>query len=352
MILDSDLRVRLGALDLEVALRAEAGEVVALLGPNGAGKSTVLRALAGLLPLDQGYVEIDGRRFDDPGARRSVPPEGRPVGMVFQDYLLFPHLSLLENVAFGPRAQGMDKAAARERAHGGLERVGLGELVQAKPRSISGGQAQRVALARALATEPRLLLLDEPFAALDAGTRLSVRRDLRTYLARFPGVTILVTHDMVDALALAQRVVVLEAGAVIQSGTFEQIATRPRSRYVADLVGVNLLRGTGRGTTVDLGHRAEVVVAEPSRGPVLVMIQPSSVTLHRLAPESSARNVWPCVVTGIDALGSRVRIQLEVTGGMPLTAEVTPAAVAALGLEERASVWASVKATEVVVYPA
>ncbi len=231
-----------------------------------------------------------------------------------------------------------------------LDRVGIGELAGAKPRRISGGQAQRTALARALATEPRLLLLDEPLAALDVGTRTAVRRDLRRHLDEFDGATVLVTHDALDALALADRVVILEDGSVTQTGTLAEVTTRPRSGYVADLIGMNLLRGDAQGTIVVLSdHHTRLVVAEPVDGPVLALIHPNAVSLHRREPEGSARNRWREQITGFDLLGDRVRVRLD--GEVPLVAEVTPAAVAEMGLSEGESVWASVKATEIVTYP-
>jgi len=346
----ADIRLTLGAMDLEVALQIEPGEVVALLGPNGAGKTTVLNALAGLLPIGSGRIAIDGQVVDEPAAGTFVLPEERPVGVLFQDYLLFPHLTVLENVAFGPRAAGVGRSEARERAQGLLDRVGIGDQAHERPRAISGGQAQRTALARALATEPRLLLLDEPLAALDAGTRTSVRRDLRRFLRDFEGATVLVTHDALDALALADRVVILEGGAVAQSGTLAEVTTQPRSAYVAELIGVNLLRGWGEGHTVTLpDRRARVATASPVDGEVLVLVQPNAVTLHRHRPEeASARNVWHERITGFDLLGDRVRVRLA--GDVPLVAEVTPATVAAMGLEEGLEVWAAVKATEVTTY--
>ena len=218
-----------------------------MLGPNGAGKTTLLRILAGLLSPDEGRVVLDGRVLDDTSTGEHVPPEARPVGVVFQNYLLFPHLSALENVAFGLRSRGVPKAEARARAAEWLDRVGLAEFRASKPKQLSGGQAQRVALARALATEPRLLLLDEPLAALDASTRLETRRELRRQLDGYDGVRLLVTHDPMEAIALAERLIVLEAGRISQTGTPQEISERPRSRYVADLVGVNLFRGRAAG---------------------------------------------------------------------------------------------------------
>ena len=188
---------------------------------------------------------------DEPTTNTYVVPERRGVGVVFQDYLLFPHLSVLENVAFGLRSRGTSRAEARRRAADWLASVGLADRGGAKPSALSGGQQQRVALARALVIEPRLLLLDEPLAALDVGTRTELRRDLRMHLATFPGVRVLVTHELLDAVALADRLVVLEHGRVAQTGTVADVATRPRSRYVADLVGINLFHGYGHGNAVE-----------------------------------------------------------------------------------------------------
>jgi molybdate transport system ATP-binding protein len=346
--LAADVGVCLGGLDLDVTLDAAEGETVAVLGPNGAGKSTLLRALAGLVPLERGLVAIDGVRVDDPANNTFVVPEQRNVGVVFQDYLLFPHLSVLENVAFGLRSRGSGRTEARRRAMEWLARVGLDDRAEVKPTVLSGGQQQRVALARALVTEPRLLLLDEPLAALDVGTRTELRRDLRTHLATFAGARILVTHDLLDAVALADRLVVLEHGRVAQSGSVADVAGRPRSRYVADLVGINLLRGTGHGTAVTTDQGGEVVTAELVAGEVYVAIHPNAVSLHPTEPHGSPRNVWRGMVVGTDLLGDRVRV--HVAGAVPVVAEITAAALADLDLHDGSELWASVKATEVDVY--
>jgi molybdate transport system ATP-binding protein len=348
--LRADVGRRLGPIDLQVQLEADDGETLAVLGPNGAGKTTLLRTLSGLLPLDRGTIAIDGVTVDEPRSGVFVEPARRSVGVVFQEYLLFPHLSLLDNVAFGLRSRGVSRRAARAKADAWLARVGLADRGGDKPRQLSGGQAQRVALARALAPEPRLLLLDEPLAALDVGTRIELRRELRTHLASFEGARVLVTHELLDAVALADRIIVLEEGRVAQHGTIAEVADRPRSRYVADLVGVNLLRGHARGEEVSLAGGGALTVAEPASGDVYVAVRPSAVALHRARPEGSPRNVWPGRVDGTDLLGDRVRIHVD--GEVPLVAEVTPAAVAELGLHDGVDVWTSVKATEVVVYPA
>ncbi len=350
MTLDAQIVRTVGTFRLDVDLTIKGGETVAVLGPNGSGKSTLFRCLAGLLPIDGGRVELDGVALDDPACDVFVRPERRPVAVVFQDYLLFPNLTALENVAFGLRARGIGKHEARDLAAGWLERVGLADHIAHRPRALSGGQAQRVALARALATEPRLLLLDEPLAALDAGTRSDVRRDLRRHLATVAGVRILVTHDPVDAYALADRVVILEGGRVVQTGTFDDVIAHPRSRYVADLVGINLLTGVAASGTITLGTGGTVVAADHVDGPTYAVIQPHSVALYASPPDGSPRNVWPATVADIDRQADRVRVRLA--GPVPLVAEVTPAGLDALGLQPGDQTWATVKATEITTYPA
>ncbi|CAN5490829.1 ABC transporter ATP-binding protein [soil metagenome] len=351
MTLDADIALTIGALDLDVRIDVGDGKVLALLGPNGAGKTTVLRALAGLQPVDRGRVVLDDLVLEDPSSRVFVPAEGRPVGVVFQDYLLFPHLSVLDNVAFGPRARGVSKQTANATAREWIDKVGLGEFASSKPSGISGGQAQRAALARALATEPRLLLLDEPLAALDVTTRSTVRRDLRLHLAEFGGATVFVTHDPLDALALADHVVILEAGRVTQAGTIAEVTARPRTPYVAELLGVNLLRGIGAGHEVLIGDGdVPVATGDAVQGETLLLIRPNSIALHLHEPDTSARNQWPCTISGFDLLGDRVRVRL--VGPIDLVAEITPGAIAELGLVEGTAVWASVKATDIATYPA
>ncbi len=348
--LAASVEVRLGPLRLDVALDVAPGQTVAVVGPNGAGKSTLLRALAGIQPLDGGRVELDGVVLDDVAAGVHVPAESRSVAVVFQDHLLFPHLSALDNIAFGLRSRGATKSDANRSAIAWLDRLGLADHAAAKPAQLSGGQAQRVALARALVTEPRLLLLDEPLAGLDASSRLEARRELRRQLESYDGVRVLVTHDPLEAGALAERLVVIEEGRVVQAGSPAEISARPRSRYVADLVGVNLLRGTGAGDHVDLPGGAVLVAPGAGHGEVLAVVHPRAVALHRRAPDGTPRNVWPGVARSIDREGDRVRI--VVAGPVPIVAEVTPAAVDDLRLAEGGDVWVSVKATEVVVYPA
>jgi molybdate transport system ATP-binding protein len=269
--------------------------------------------------------------------------------VVFQDYLLFPHLTALENVAFGPRSRGMHRGAARERAARLLDAVEVD--ARAKPRQLSGGQAQRVALARALAVDPELLLLDEPLAALDAQTRLTVRSQLRRQLAGFAGSALVVTHDPVDAMVLADRLVVIEDGVAVQSGPPSEVARRPRTPYVARLAGVNLLRGVANGHRVYLGEsEAVVATANSTDGDVFVAFRPSAVAVYRTRPNGSPRNVWAGTVTLTEPLGDAFRV--HVAGPVPVTAEVSAAAVAELDLIEGRKVWVAVKAAEVEAYPA
>ena len=346
MTLDVDVRVQRGTLTVDAAFEVADGEVLALLGPNGAGKSTLVRVLAGLLPPDAGRVAVDGRPWDD--ATTHLPAHERSVGMVFQDALLFPHLSVADNVAFGLRTRGIPKAAARTAATRWLDRVGLDGLGDARPAELSGGQAQRAALARALVVDPAVLLLDEPLSALDARTRLTVRAELRRHLGEFPGSTVLVTHDPVDAMALADRVVVVEEGRIVQAGPPAEVARAPRTDYVARLVGLALLPGTAEGRTVRLEGGGVVAVAEEASGPVFAAVRPESVALYLRRPEGSPRNVWPARLVAATPHGATVRCELA--GEVPLIADVTATAFAELGLAPGAEVWATVKASEVSVY--
>jgi molybdate transport system ATP-binding protein len=348
--LQAEVGLSLGALRLDLELAIDEGEVVALLGPNGAGKTSLLRAIAGLLPIDSGRIQLDGAILEEAATGRYVPTEERSIGVVFQDYLLFPHLSVLDNVAFGLRSRGTPRPEAERMALGWLERVGLERYARSWPAALSGGERQRVALARALAPDPRLLLLDEPLAALDVTTRAEVRRDLKRHLDQFGGLRLIVTHDPLEAVTLADRLVVIEGGRKVQSGTPAEVTEHPRSKYVADLVGVNLLRGEAGQGSVRMPGGLVVAATDASAGTVFAMVHPRAVSLHRERPQGSPRNVWSGKADGIDLLGDRVRVR--VTGAVPLVAEVTPAALAELGLRGGEEVWLSFKATDVVVYPA
>lgn len=341
--------VRRGEFELEVAFTARPGEVVAVLGPNGAGKSTLLRVISGLLALDHGTVTLDGTVLDD-GRGRAVTPQQRALGVVFQDHRLFPHLRVVDNVGYGLRARGVRRSAARATAGGWLERLGLGELSRRYPRQLSGGQAQRVALARALACSPAALLLDEPLAALDVQTRAEIQGELREHLGAFAGPTVIVTHDPIEALLLAQRIVVLEDGRVVQEGTPAEITSRPLTPYVARLVGMNLYRGRSAQHVVTLDGGGTLVTADSVDGPVLVALRPSAFTVHTHEPSrSSARNLWRGEVVSLAPLGDRIRI--TVAAEQTTTVDVTASAVAELDLAPGRRVWLAAKATDVTAYP-
>jgi len=354
MTLYADLHVTRGAFQLDLELTVEPGEVVALLGPNGAGKSTAIRAIAGLLPITSGEIRLGDDLWDAP-PRVFRSADRRPIGVVFQDYLLFNHLSALENVAFGLRARGTPKQTARAEAARWLETVGLSEYARTRPRSLSGGQAQRVALVRALATSPDLLLLDEPLAALDASTTLHVRAELSQRLGRYDGRTLLVTHDPLDAMVLADRLVIVEDGQIVQEGAPTEIARRPRTEYVAQLVGLNLYRGRAHGNLVTLDGGGTVTTASPSEGAVFVAFPPSAVSLYPERPTGTPRNTWPMQVAGVEQHAHTVRVRLtphDAPAPMSLLADITTAAVADLHLTPGQHLHATLKATEIQTYPA
>ena len=302
MTLVFDAAVTRGAFRLAARIRVEPGEVLAVLGPNGAGKSTLLRTIAGLLPVDTGTIALDSVVLDDPERGVFVPAERRGLGLMFQDHRLFPHLRVLDNVAFGLRSRGVPRAGARAVAQDWIDRLGLADLAARHPRQLSGGQAQRVALARALSCSPGALLLDEPLAALDVQTRAEVQAELRDHLGAFAGPTLLVTHDPLEALLLATRIVVLEGGAEVQQGTPAEISSRPMTPYVAQLVGVNLFRGRASAGTVELDSGGRLTAADAPDGPVFVAVRPSAFTVHT---ERTARDQRPHRVarqaTGVDA---------------------------------------------------
>lgn len=350
MSLLADVSLRRGEFELGVTLDVPMGSVVSLLGPNGAGKSTLLSVLAGLLKPDAARIEMDGEAVIDTNTGTYVPARRRRVGLVVQDYLLFPHLTALENAAFGPRSRGVSRRESRAMAAEWLARLGVGDVTGRRPRELSGGQAQRVALARALAVEPRLLLLDEPLAALDVGTRPAVRADLRRHLTAYDGCAIVVTHDPLEALVLGDRLVVIEQGRIVQDGPPDHVTRHPKTDYVARLVGLNLLRGRAQGRVVTVGPGMVVTLAHDASGPVHVAFSPAAVTLSPHRPEGSARNAWEGTIIDLERHGDLVRVTVD--GPVPVLADVTPLAVADLELEPGVGVWASVKATEITVYPA
>ncbi|MQB00867.1 MAG: ATP-binding cassette domain-containing protein [Actinobacteria bacterium] len=350
MKLRADVRVGRGDRTIAAHVVADPSRRVVIVGPNGAGKSTVLAALAGTVRLDEGRIELGDRLLADTDTDVHLGPHERNVGVVFQDGLLFPHMTVLDNVAFGPRSRGASRDRAGRRAREELERFDLHSLAEARPRALSGGEAQRVALARALAAGPDLLLLDEPFGALDVTSRVEVRRAVRLALDESSATAILVTHDPVEALAMGDRIVVMEKGRVSQSGSPDEIRARPRSAYVGDLVGLNVIHGRGQGDSVEIPGDTALTLAEPMDGPVIVTFHPHAVSLHATRPEGSMRNVWETSVRHVEHFGGRVRVELDSPPGAAV--EVTGAAASELGLAGGRRVWASLKATEIGCFPA
>jgi molybdate transport system ATP-binding protein len=356
--LDARVLVRRGSFTLDVTLTAEPGEVLAVLGPNGAGKSTLLAVLAGLLRPDGGHVRIGDRLVTGDGVH--VAPHRRGVGLLAQQALLFPHLSALRNVAFGPRAHGVPRAAAEQRAGELLAAVDAAELAQRRPAQLSGGQQQRVALARALAPEPGLLLLDEPLAALDVDATPAMRSLLRRVIRQAKQTAVLVTHSALDALVLSDRVLVLTAGAVVEQGATREVLARPRCPFTARIAGLNLIAGVRCPEGVCAPDGLVVAGRVHDVGPAesaVAVFPPSAVAVFVDEPHGSPRNVLPVRLAAIEPRGDVVRLRAAARPDGPawadgLAADVTPAAVADLGVEPGAEVWFAVKATEVEIHAA
>ncbi|MGZ4310009.1 MAG: ABC transporter ATP-binding protein [Gaiellaceae bacterium] len=331
--LSADFALPLRSFELRLALDVE--RTVALVGPSGAGKSSVLRAIAGLLRPAEGRIALDGETWVDVEHGLCLEPDQRRVGLVFQDYALFPHLSVRANVAYG----------GRERVDELLERFRISHLAKARPRELSGGERQRVALARALARDPGVLLLDEPLAALDAHTKASVRIELLELLAGFALPTLIVTHDYEDAVALAGTVGVLVDGGLRQLGSPEELVASPRDPFVASFTGANLLRGHAVGhenglTTVRLESGELLYSTDGADGEVGVVVHPWDVSVGRAYVDDSALNLISGEVGSLVRVGNRVRVRVG-----PLTAEVTEASAERLELARGGVVFASFKAT-------
>jgi molybdate transport system ATP-binding protein len=347
VVLRVEASTRLGALELDVALRVPPGECLALAGPSGAGKTSVLRIAAGLVRPDRGRVEANGATWLDTGRGVDLPPERRRCGYVFQEYALFPHLSAWQNVAYPLR--GVPRAERRRRALELLERLGLGALADARPRTLSGGERQRVALARALARRPDVLLLDEPLSALDARTRAGAARELAGVLRETEAPALLVTHDFAQAAQLGDRVGIVDAGRVVQEGTASELAAAPRSAFVADFTGAVVLTGTARPgpdglTAVELDGGGTIVTTDAGEGRVAASVYPWEIAIEpaREPPHGSARNHLEAEVLSVTTVGNRVRVGLA--GPQPLTAEITRPAAEALGLRAGERVTATWKA--------
>ena len=354
-MLELDVVSRRGGFELQAGFLAEPGATTVIVGESGAGKTSLLRLAAGLDPPERGRIALDGEVYAEPGAGIAVPAWRRDVGYVAQDYALFPHLTVEQNVAFGLRARGASRGTIAPRVAEALRRAGIADLGRRRPSMLSGGQQQRAALARALVLGPRLLLLDEPLAALDLQTRRLVRGELRDTLRALGCVTLYVTHSPIEALLFGDRIVVIEAGRVTQTGSRDDLLRYPRSRYVAELMGTNLFAGgvrTGLGAgTVRTGD-GDLAVSDPGEpGEVFVTVDPRQITIHPHAPEGSAQNVFVGPILELapePPSGERIRVVLGTRP--PLVAEVTREAVAGLALHEGMMVHASFKATGIRTY--
>ena len=346
------VRARVGdPARLDVDLVVDEPGVLGVVGPNGAGKSTLLRTVAGLESAsDASSVVIDGADVT------ASPPARRHVAYVPQAGALFPHLTVLDNVAYGVRASGKSRAVARRDAAAQLEVLSLSDLADRAPATLSGGQRQRVAIARALAVRPKVILLDEPTAALDASGRVEVRSVLRHHLSSFPGVTVLVTHDASEVLTLASRVIVLDGGSVVQDAPSSDLVRRPGSPWLAEMLRLNAWQGVVSGVDrirLDGGGVVHAVDLPAVRTPVLVTASPTAIALFVQPPGGSLRNVWNAEVGDVTVLGDRVRVLLVGVGDAPqrAVAEITTAASDELGVRPGARVVAALKATELTVSP-
>lgn len=351
------VRARVERRGVDVEFTVGAGQVLAVLGPNGAGKSTALHVVAGLVRPDDGVVRVGDRLLTDTAAGVQVPTHRRRVGLLLQDPLLFPHLRVAANVAFGARSTGVTRGKAHERADRWLAEVGAAELAGRMPRELSGGQAQRVALARALAAEPDVLLLDEPLAGLDVAVAGAMRRVLRRVLTREDRSAVLVTHDLVDVATLADRVVVIDGGRISEAGPAASVLTAPRSAFGARFAGVNLVAGVaGAGATLRTGTNLwhGVATADVVAGaPAVAIFRPAAVAVYRRRPQGSPRNTVEVRVAEVDSSGPAVRVRAEETGdGSGLAADITAESAAELRLTPGDRIVMAVKAQEVTLYPA
>jgi molybdate transport system ATP-binding protein len=358
----SDLRVRARLAHRGAAFDVTLGdgEVLAVLGPNGAGKSTLLGVIAGLLRPDEGTVTLGERTLTDTAAGVLVPPHDRGVALLSQQPLLFPHMTAAANVAFAPRSRGVSRAAAASIAAHWLGEVDAADLAGRRPAQLSGGQAQRIAIARALAAEPRLLLLDEPMAALDVAVAPALRRLLRRILREQGRTAVVVTHDLLDALALADRVAVVESGRIVESGTVRDVLATPRSAFAARIAGVNLLTGTQVGADTIETPWGDIVsgvsgAGDAGSGPQAVaLFRPAAVAVHIEPPHGSPRNCFAVTIDELEMHGGAIRVRAEENpdGSTGLAADVTPASVAELDLTPGKRVFFVVKAQEVSLHPA
>ena len=337
-LLDARVILNRDSLTLDVELQLQHGEVIAVLGPNGAGKTSLLHALLGWLELESGWIMVDGEVIDSPDTDSYVPPQHRPFGMVFQDGLLFPHMSVEKNILFGAGKDFNLKPLA--------ESLQANELLAKFPSELSAGERQRAAIARSLAARPKVLFLDEPFSALDIQGKRRGRSLLKEALAIEVSGCLMVTHDLVDAFTLADRVMIIEGGKLTQFDVPDRIRSRPGSEWIADLVGWNYYEGIGEGSVVTLPHGTTIFTAQDDLdGPTSISINPASVSIFKSQPSGSPRNSWLCSIHNIEILGGRARVSL--VGEIDICADITTAAANELRQSISSEVWVSVKATEV-----
>jgi molybdate transport system ATP-binding protein len=352
-MLTLEARKALQEFTLSTAFEVAAGETLVVIGPSGCGKTTTLNIISGLLRPDEGRVVLEGRTLFDSAAEIDVAVEKRNIGYVFQDFALFPHLSLTDNVAYGLCCRKMPKREIGERVQWALQMVGLAGMAQRKPPQLSGGERQRVALARAIALDSPLLLLDEPLGALDAQTRQNVRGELRSVLRKVKRMTIMVTHDHVDALTFGDKICVLDRGKIVQLGDKHELLARPRCRFVAELIGANFFEGTISSArhhglaAIQVGN-STLHVATDEMGDTLLSFYPSDITLSLTPPSGSAANVFESRVSEIVHFGDRVRVSLN--SALPMVAEITAESLKTLNLHEGSRIFASVKATAIKTY--
>ena len=354
-MLSVQVKKRLREFPLEIAFDAMPGETLVIIGPSGCGKTTTLNVIAGLVEPDEGRVALGETVLFDSSSGTSIPTEKRSTGYVFQDFALFPHMTVGDNVAYGLRARNRPKHEVAARVDEVLGLLGISELKQRRPGALSGGERQRVALARAVACDAEILLLDEPLGSLDAQTRNHVRGELQRMLRLIGRIAIMVTHDYVDALTFGHRICVLDRGKVLQMGTREQLLHHPKSRFVAELTGVNFFEGAvSAGSDNGLAEiwvgdsRIYAACEERDMGGIMLAFFPSEVTISREPPLTSARNVFRSQVREVVHMGDKVRLSLN--GSLPMCAEISANALDELGVREGDTVYASLKATAIKTY--
>ncbi len=383
-MLDLDFDVTLGSFRAAVKLRSGTGETTVILGESGSGKTTVLRVLAGLLSPQRGSFVLDEEFYLDTATRIEVPAQDRPIGYVFQDYALFPHLSVFDNIAFGLKMQRVAKGQIRKRVAQALAQAHLIGYDDRRPRELSGGQQQRVAIARALALRPRLLLLDESLSALDIQTRRQVVRELREILSELQLTTVMVSHQYSDALNLAHHIMVLEGGRVIQEGTHIDLLRHPKSSYIAEMTGVNRFAGTivsykrdsetcrfslpgDQETRLEMDGSDGLGPQPGGRFAVgdraIAVIHPRNVRLSILPPPAPANTPIACVVSQVtpvsaslsavdDRMEGLLRVVMVIDSRLPtLTADITVDSSTEPLFSEGTKVYATVEPGDVTVFP-